>query len=252
MEDVEFKHPLQAENMEKRAVLKKGNRIDRNVNDVYRKGPKARPHGKNNHLNPKLNGGKAVVKHKAAINQSNVHIKSVKREKAVIVPEKSKNTNTTINVDANNAAKMKRVLGKKDKVRNGTVVLSRGDAGLHENHKPASINRTEKHSFNKTKTHVTPKPIQQNLRGLSDEAVMLLNSTEARRKRSGGLHKIIALDVTDHPRDPQAMGQFGQPAKVPKDKELESRKRWDEGHFNVFLSDQIPVDRAIPDTRPHS
>uniref|UniRef100_A0A3P9BNM4 Polypeptide N-acetylgalactosaminyltransferase 5 n=1 Tax=Maylandia zebra TaxID=106582 RepID=A0A3P9BNM4_9CICH len=33
-------------------------------------------------------------------------------------------------------------------------------------------------------------------------------------------------------------------------KDAEVKKRWDEGHFNVYLSDKIPVDRAIPDTRP--
>uniref|UniRef100_A0A671YY93 Polypeptide N-acetylgalactosaminyltransferase 5 n=1 Tax=Sparus aurata TaxID=8175 RepID=A0A671YY93_SPAAU len=34
--------------------------------------------------------------------------------------------------------------------------------------------------------------------------------------------------------------------------DTEVRKRWDEGHFNVYLSDKIPVDRAIPDTRPET
>lgn len=260
IEDMGFKHPLQVINMDKSAFFKKGNRFDRNVIDVYRKRPKARPETQtsvqqDNHLNPKLNGGKAFVKHKQAINQSHVHItmKSVMRE---IIPEKSGETNTMINVEANNVSEM-----KKDKGHNDTVVMPLSDVGLHENlinnllkpenNKPESIiDSTEKHSFNKT--HFMQKPSEQNFQGLSEEAVMVFNSTDVRMRRSGGLHKIIALDVTDQPRDPQAIGQFGQPAKVPKDKELESRRRWSEGHFNVFLSDQIPVDRAIPDTRPHS
>ncbi|XP_051564064.1 polypeptide N-acetylgalactosaminyltransferase 5-like isoform X2 [Myxocyprinus asiaticus] len=62
----------------------------------------------------------------------------------------------------------------------------------------------------------------------------------------------MALDVTEKPRDQQAVGQFGQPARVPRGKELESQRRWKEGHFNVFLSEQIPIDRAIPDTRPQT
>lgn len=65
-----------------------------------------------------------------------------------------------------------------------------------------------------------------------------------------GVHKVLSLDVTHAPRDAKAVGQFGQAAMVPSDKEGEVKKRWDEGHFNVYLSDQIPVDRAIPDTRP--
>lgn len=66
------------------------------------------------------------------------------------------------------------------------------------------------------------------------------------------VHRVMSLDVTQYPRDFSAVGQFGQPAVVPKEKELEARNRWDEGHFNVYLSEQIPVDRAIPDTRPDS
>uniref|UniRef100_A0A8C2UF71 Glycosyltransferase 2-like domain-containing protein n=1 Tax=Coturnix japonica TaxID=93934 RepID=A0A8C2UF71_COTJA len=37
---------------------------------------------------------------------------------------------------------------------------------------------------------------------------------------------------------------------VPDDKQEEAKSRWKEGNFNVFLSDLIPVDRAIADTRP--
>ncbi|XP_035606099.1 polypeptide N-acetylgalactosaminyltransferase 5-like [Oncorhynchus keta] len=67
-----------------------------------------------------------------------------------------------------------------------------------------------------------------------------------------GVHKVLALDMTEAPRDADAIGQFGKAAMVPSDKEQEVRNRWNEGHFNVYLSDQIPVDRAIPDTRPHT
>ncbi|XP_063070089.1 polypeptide N-acetylgalactosaminyltransferase 5 [Engraulis encrasicolus] len=69
-------------------------------------------------------------------------------------------------------------------------------------------------------------------------------------KKPGALHKVMALDVTEKPRDAQAMGQFGHAAVVPKGKEAESQSRWNEGHFNVYLSEQIPIDRSVPDTRP--
>uniref|UniRef100_A0A3Q1BFT6 Polypeptide N-acetylgalactosaminyltransferase n=1 Tax=Amphiprion ocellaris TaxID=80972 RepID=A0A3Q1BFT6_AMPOC len=68
--------------------------------------------------------------------------------------------------------------------------------------------------------------------------------------REPGVHKVLSLDVTWAPRDANAVGQFGQAALVNSNEDAEVRRRWDEGHFNVYLSDQIPVDRAIPDTRP--
>ncbi|XP_052531587.1 polypeptide N-acetylgalactosaminyltransferase 5 isoform X2 [Tympanuchus pallidicinctus] len=65
-----------------------------------------------------------------------------------------------------------------------------------------------------------------------------------------GTHRVLAMDVTLAPRDPQAPGQFGHPVTVPDDKQEEAKSRWKEGNFNVFLSDLIPVDRAVADTRP--
>ncbi|XP_040913999.1 polypeptide N-acetylgalactosaminyltransferase 5 [Toxotes jaculatrix] len=70
--------------------------------------------------------------------------------------------------------------------------------------------------------------------------------------RKPGVHKVLSLDMTLAPRDANAVGQFGQAALVASHEDAEVRKRWDEGHFNVYLSDQIPVDRAIPDTRPET
>ncbi|XP_030642491.1 polypeptide N-acetylgalactosaminyltransferase 5 [Chanos chanos] len=108
------------------------------------------------------------------------------------------------------------------------------------------INTSNKSDSNVTKEHVqlTSQPKVQ-----PKHPVQVTNSTV---KKTSGLHKVIALDVTVHPRDFQAVGQFGQPALVPKNKEHEARRRWSEGYFNVFLSEQIPVDRAIPDTRPQA
>ncbi|XP_040213868.1 polypeptide N-acetylgalactosaminyltransferase 5 [Rana temporaria] len=65
-----------------------------------------------------------------------------------------------------------------------------------------------------------------------------------------GMHKVRTLDATVKPRDLKAPGQLGRPMQVPKDKEQEANKRWKEGNFNVYLSDIIPLDRAIEDTRP--
>lgn len=86
------------------------------------------------------------------------------------------------------------------------------------------------------------------LQAPQEEPEKLLNISGVRR--SGGVHKVMALDVTHGPRDVHAVGQFGHAAVVPLEKQDESKKRWSEGYFNVFLSEQIPVDRAIPDTRP--
>uniref|UniRef100_A0A3Q2WM38 Polypeptide N-acetylgalactosaminyltransferase 5 n=1 Tax=Haplochromis burtoni TaxID=8153 RepID=A0A3Q2WM38_HAPBU len=62
--------------------------------------------------------------------------------------------------------------------------------------------------------------------------------------RKSGVHKVLSLDLTSSPRDANAVGQFGQPAVVGWKEDAEVKKRWDEGHFNVYLSDKIPVDPA--------
>ncbi|XP_061219776.1 polypeptide N-acetylgalactosaminyltransferase 5 isoform X3 [Neopsephotus bourkii] len=67
---------------------------------------------------------------------------------------------------------------------------------------------------------------------------------------SPGTHRVLSMDATLAPRDLQAPGQFGHPVSVPDDKQEEAKSRWKEGNFNVYLSDLIPVDRAIMDTRP--
>ncbi|KAJ8282388.1 hypothetical protein COCON_G00049070 [Conger conger] len=72
------------------------------------------------------------------------------------------------------------------------------------------------------------------------------------RVRKSVLRSVMQMDMTQKPRDKGAIGQFGLPAVVPVDKQEEMRGRWSEGHFNVYLSEQIPVDRAIPDTRPQA
>uniref|UniRef100_A0A8C9MNV7 Polypeptide N-acetylgalactosaminyltransferase 5 n=1 Tax=Serinus canaria TaxID=9135 RepID=A0A8C9MNV7_SERCA len=67
---------------------------------------------------------------------------------------------------------------------------------------------------------------------------------------SPGMHRVLSMDATLAPRDPRAPGQFGHPVAVPDDKQEEAKSRWKEGNFNVYLSDLIPVDRALADTRP--
>lgn len=84
--------------------------------------------------------------------------------------------------------------------------------------------------------------------GAHEPAVGHRVSTTAVRKP--GVHRVLSLDVTHSPRDPKAVGQFGQAVVVASHENGEVQKRWNEGHFNVYLSDKIPVDRAIPDTRP--
>nr|XP_033780747.1 polypeptide N-acetylgalactosaminyltransferase 5-like [Geotrypetes seraphini] len=64
------------------------------------------------------------------------------------------------------------------------------------------------------------------------------------------MHKVLSLDATMSPRDPKAPGQFGRAAEIPKGKETNASLRWKDAYFNAYLSDLIPLDRAIDDTRP--
>lgn len=70
--------------------------------------------------------------------------------------------------------------------------------------------------------------------------------------RKAGVHKVQNLDATLVPRDAKAVGQFGQAVVVGSSEDAQVRERWNEGFFNVYLSDRIPVDRAVPDTRPET
>lgn len=111
----------------------------------------------------------------------------------------------------------------------------------------------------------TSDPSNKDVRGKEGVQVELLKLKETLRpavvrpavrqnatapKKEASLHKVLPLDVTVAPRDPAAVGQFGQAAFVSSREDAEVRKRWDEGYFNVYLSDKIPIDRALPDTRP--
>lgn len=68
--------------------------------------------------------------------------------------------------------------------------------------------------------------------------------------RNPSVHKVLAVDLTLAPRNPNAVGQFGWAALLSSNEDTEVKRRWNEGYFNVYLSDRIPLDRAIPDTRP--
>ncbi|XP_061734984.1 polypeptide N-acetylgalactosaminyltransferase 5 isoform X2 [Nerophis ophidion] len=93
-----------------------------------------------------------------------------------------------------------------------------------------------------------PEPQQQDTR--TEPSASVIEENHVTKFSTGGVHQVLSLDVTSAPRDPAAVGQFGQAAVVPGDKDAEVKERWDEGFFNVFLSDRIPVDRGVPDTRP--
>uniref|UniRef100_A0A665W048 Polypeptide N-acetylgalactosaminyltransferase n=1 Tax=Echeneis naucrates TaxID=173247 RepID=A0A665W048_ECHNA len=104
----------------------------------------------------------------------------------------------------------------------------------------------ELRAVDKSGVNATKEPAKSIIKAKAEEDSKD-NSTVARKT---GVHKVVSLDLTLSPRDANAVGQFGQPALVASHEDAVVRKRWNEGHFNVYLSDQIPVDRAIPDTRP--
>uniref|UniRef100_A0A671S4S5 Polypeptide N-acetylgalactosaminyltransferase n=1 Tax=Sinocyclocheilus anshuiensis TaxID=1608454 RepID=A0A671S4S5_9TELE len=263
VEDV-LKHPLQKVNIDKRDFFKNSNRFERKVDQVYRTWPKARPENQskvnlivNSNVNgtiisipEKINETKTVIygkvsnitaninKIKAAVNgqtEANLHVKAHLLTKALPAVQEKPHPSV-----------LKEKSVKKVHHINDTLAMSQNevhvDVGLQKNLSNELLKPAESDKPKNILDHTLKDP--------AEEALRVLHSTSVQVRRSGGHHKVMALDVTDRPRDPRAVGQFGQPASVPRDKELESRRRWSEGFFNVFLSEQIPIDRAIPDTRP--
>ncbi|XP_011759042.2 polypeptide N-acetylgalactosaminyltransferase 5 isoform X1 [Macaca nemestrina] len=94
------------------------------------------------------------------------------------------------------------------------------------------------------------KPAKINITAKAPFTEYNQSHTKALLPEDSGMHQVLRIDVTLSPRDPKAPGQFGRPVVVPHGKEKEAERRWKEGNFNVYLSDLIPVDRAIEDTRP--
>ncbi|KAL2774542.1 polypeptide N-acetylgalactosaminyltransferase 5 isoform 1 [Daubentonia madagascariensis] len=94
------------------------------------------------------------------------------------------------------------------------------------------------------------EPARTNLTAKGQPAEHNQSHIKALLSEDWGMHHVLKMDVTLSPRDPKAPGQFGRPIVVPHGKEKEAERRWKEGNFNVYLSDLIPVDRAIEDTRP--
>ncbi|XP_035948109.1 polypeptide N-acetylgalactosaminyltransferase 5 [Halichoerus grypus] len=94
------------------------------------------------------------------------------------------------------------------------------------------------------------EPARIDLTAKAQPAELNRNHVKALVPEERGMQHVLKIDVTLSPRDPKAPGQFGRPVVVPHGKEKEAERRWKEGNFNVYLSDLIPVDRAIEDTRP--
>lgn len=135
---------------------------------------------------------------------------------------------------------------QKHLLKNDTKVQSKPDLQVVEvvnnaKQNTGSLNNSDPHPIKK-QIQLTPQAKPPNIEPIQANGALA--------QENGGLHKVMALDVTLKPRDVRAVGQFGHAAVVPKDKEQEAQSRWNEGHFNVFLSEQIPVDRSVPDTRP--
>lgn len=149
------------------------------------------------------------------------------------------------------------MLEKKQEVAKARAVLQPSDKEAQD------VTKEGRQSANRTRpVQTTSHPSNKDVRGRQGVQVEQLKLKETVRaavwdnvtapRREASVHKVLALDATLAPRDPAAVGQFGQAAFASSGEDTLVRKRWDEGYFNVYLSDKIPIDRALPDTRPES
>ncbi|XP_075036945.1 polypeptide N-acetylgalactosaminyltransferase 5 [Mixophyes fleayi] len=132
----------------------------------------------------------------------------------------------------------------KVKISNPLLSFKQGFLGNSENKRIKGVSSIKKNITNKLANANFSLPIKPNA-----ESKQFIKRDKA-APAGTGMHKVLTVDTTLSPRDLRAPGQLGRPLAVPKDKEEEANRRWKEGNFNVYLSDLIPLDRAIADTRP--
>lgn len=150
--------------------------------------------------------------------------------------------------------------GVKDRPKNGTKV---GRLGPLETHPAQTASRPPHKEGNMKKANVETGEKRVKTAASSDHTPAEHigeravgadpgSKPDSAAARKAGVHRVQHLDATLVPRDARAVGQFGQAALVSSREDAQVKKRWDEGFFNVYLSEQIPVDRAVPDTRPET
>ncbi|XP_072274274.1 polypeptide N-acetylgalactosaminyltransferase 5 [Pyxicephalus adspersus] len=160
-----------------------------------------------------------------------------------------------LSVNANDAKAQETV--KKLNISEGAILQATHGAGVDSKNsshgfKKGFVGESESVKVSLT-NNITHKLANVNISSSINADVenkQLIHHDKVSRVPGTGKHKVRTLDVTMRPRDINAPGQFGRPHAVPKEKEQEANKRWKEGNFNVYLSDIIPLDRAIEDTRP--
>ncbi|KAK1788644.1 hypothetical protein P4O66_002467 [Electrophorus voltai] len=263
--DGDFKHPLQkVEGLFQSKIFS----FERKVADVYRKRPGEIPAQLSDQAKAQLekytqvktkidNETSTVAKQqKTLVNESKSKVRVNLKPSAKEPPFNrfNKGTDTSIGNELLQVTQQAAEQGLNENSKKVTVSDTKAPPAVQEEKFPTRLleRKSMKLQSNATKNDTTlVQPLQMvedQLNQWGGEQVQLQNSTG--RRRASGRHKVMALDMTNRPRDMRAVGQFGQAAVVPPDRQEESWSRWSEGYFNVFLSEQIPVDRAIPDTRP--
>ncbi|KAM6176137.1 polypeptide N-acetylgalactosaminyltransferase 5 [Erethizon dorsatum] len=182
---------------------------------------------------PKDARARATLKKKLNFSESHVVIITKEEELKTDTKEISSSTNKTIFLEVLDKHQGKQI----SRIRNGASFPS-----------PALQKTTVSQTRHELDGRLSLARI--NLTAKAQPAEHKQSHTKVLLPEDHGMHQVLRIDVTLSPRDPKAPGQFGRPVVVPPGKEKEAERRWKEGNFNVYLSDLIPVDRAIEDTRP--